>query len=160
MSCVFAKIDENNVVLAVVHMDESVCPTEAEGQAHLEANNNWPANLWIKGDVHTHRNQSTNGGTPFRGNMPAIGYEWDAANQVFWPPKGNHPTSWVKNNETCDWESPVGLLPAIDDAEKLTHFWFWNEGSLQWEKKQYITPISQAAYDAAEDKDDILGRKR
>jgi hypothetical protein len=78
----------------------------------------------------------------------------------FWPSKGNNPTSWVKNNETCDWESPAGLLPAIDDAEKLTHFWFWNEGSLQWEKKQYPTPISQAVYDAAEDKDDILGRKR
>jgi hypothetical protein len=37
MSCVFAKIDENNVVLAVVHMDDHICPTEAEGQAHLEA---------------------------------------------------------------------------------------------------------------------------
>lgn len=156
----FAKIDDNNIVLRVDHVDDSIATDEAAGQAHLAEHSGYPADKWIMTDANTHRNASLNGGTPFRGNYAAVGYEWDSANNVFWPPKGNHPDSWVKNSTTADWESPAGLIPAIDDAEKLTHFYKWNETDGTWDKTAFPTPIPQSDYDAAEDKDEILGRKR
>ena len=49
----FAKIDENNTVLAILHLDNDIVTDEngveqeSLGQAHLEQHNNWPANQWI-----------------------------------------------------------------------------------------------------------------
>tara|TARA_B100000214_G_C23947440_1_gene618667 strand:- start:1249 stop:1734 length:486 start_codon:yes stop_codon:yes gene_type:complete len=156
----FAKIDDNNIVLRVDPLDDSIATDEAAGQAHLESTSGWPAAKWIQTDYDTKRNAHLKGGTPFRGNFAATGYEWDDANQIFWPAKGNNPTSWVKNLTTADWESPAGLLPDLDDSKKLTHYWQWDEATVQWVEKEYATPIEQAVYDAAEDKEELLGRKR
>ena len=156
----FAKIDENNIVLRVDHVEDDIATDEAAGQAHLEETTGWPAAQWIMTDKNTHRNGTLNGGSPFRGNYAGIGYEWDPSEQVFWPIKGDNPASWVKNTTTYDWESPAGLLPDLTDDELLTHYWRWDEDTLQWEKLEYATPISQAEYDAAPDKDELLGRKR
>lgn len=156
----FAKIDENNIVLRVDHVEDNIATDEAAGQAHLEETTGWPAAQWIMTDKNTHRNGTLNGGSPFRGNYAGIGYEWDPSEQVFWPTKGDNPASWVKNTTTYDWESPAGLLPDLTDDELLTHYWRWDEGTLQWEKLEYATPITQAEYDAAPDKDELLGRKR
>ena len=156
----FAKIDESNIVLRVDHVEDDIATDEAAGQAHLEETTGWPAAQWIMTDKNTHRNQSLNGGSPFRGNYAGIGYEWDPSEQVFWPAKGDNPASWVKNTTTYDWEAPAGLLPDLTDDELLTHYWRWDEDTLQWEKLEYATPISQAEYDAAPDKDELLGRKR
>ena len=38
----FAKINDNNEVLAVLTVDNSVANDESAGQAHLETHNNWP----------------------------------------------------------------------------------------------------------------------
>ena len=156
----FAKIDENNIVLRVDHVEDDIATDEAAGQAHLEETTGWPAAQWIMTDKNTHRNGTLNGGSPFRGNYAGTGYEWDPSEQVFWPAKGDNPTSWVKNTTTYDWEAPAGLLPDLTDDELLTHYWRWDEDTLQWEKLEYATPISQAEYDAAPDKDELLGRKR
>ena len=156
----FAKIDENNIVLRVDHVEDDIATDEAAGQAHLEETTGWPAAQWIMTDKNTHRNGTLNGGSPFRGNYAGIGYEWDPSEQVFWPIKGDNPASWVKNTTTYDWESPAGLLPDLTDDELLTHYWRWDEDTLQWEKLEYATPITQEAYDAAPDKDELLGRKR
>lgn len=157
MSCYYAKIDENNIVLFVTHIgDEINCPTEAEAQAYLEKNNNWPASKWIKTDEFTKRNKSIKpGGIPFRGNFAGIGFEWDPVNQVFWPPKGNNFNSWVKNLETADWESPAGLQPKVPENEKFTHFYKWVEEQLVWEKRAFPNPISQEVYDKYGD--EVLG---
>lgn len=156
----FAKIDENNIVLRVDHVEDNIATDEAAGQAHLEETTGWPAAQWIMTDKNTHRNGTLNGGSPFRGNYAGIGYEWDPSEQVFWPIKGDNPASWVKNTTTYDWEAPAGLLPDLTDDELLTHYWRWDEDTLQWEKLEYATPITQAEYDAAPDKDELLGRKR
>ena len=156
----FAKIDENNIVLRVDHVEDNIATDEAAGQAHLEETTGWPAAQWIMTDKNTHRNGTLNGGSPFRGNYAGIGYEWDPSEQVFWPTKGDNPASWVKNTTTYDWEAPAGLLPDLTDDELLTHYWRWDEDTLQWEKLEYATPITQEEYDAAPDKDELLGRKR
>ena len=49
----FAKINDDNDVLTVLTVDNSNASTEAEGQAHLETHNNWPANKWIQCSYNT-----------------------------------------------------------------------------------------------------------
>ena len=83
----FAKIDESNVVLEVLRVNDEDASTEADGQSHLETHNNWPANLWVQTSYNTWANQHKLEGTPFRGNFACIGFTWDAANEIFWPPQ-------------------------------------------------------------------------
>jgi hypothetical protein len=154
----FAKIDDNNIVLRVDHVDDSIATSEAAGQAHLAQHSGWPAEKWIMTDENTKRNQHLYDGTPFRGNFAATGFEWDSANNVFWPPKGNNPASWVKNNTTADWESPLGVQPQVDQSEKFTHFYTWNEDTQAWDKKAFPTPISQEDYE--EFGEEVFGMSR
>ena len=97
----FAKIDESNVVLEVLRANDEDASTEkADGQSHLETHNNWPANLWIQTSYNTWANQHKLEGT-FRGNFACIGFTWDAANEIFWPPQPY--ASWTKDNATASW---------------------------------------------------------
>ena len=156
----FAKIDDSNIVLRVDPVEDSVATDEAAGQAYLETHSGWPADKWIETSFDTKRNTHLKGGTPFRGNFAGTGMSWDSANQIFWPQKPTTFPSRAKDLTTADWEAPAGLPPSIDDAEKLTHFQKWNEEDGTWDKTEFNPPIPQADYDAAEDKDEILGRKR
>lgn len=143
----FAKIDDNNMVLRVDNVDDSIATSEAAGQAHLAKHSGWPAEKWIMTDVNTRRNKHLKGGTPFRGQYAMIGYEWDPVNNVFWPPKGNAPASWVKNLETADWESPAGIQPLPSEEEKFTHYYAWNESTLTWDKTALEVPYTQEDVD-------------
>ena len=62
----FAKIDESNNVIDVLHVNNEDAATEAEGQQYLFTHNNWPANLWVQTSYNTWENQHKLGGTPFR----------------------------------------------------------------------------------------------
>lgn len=148
----FAKINENNIVLQVLAvndsdiLNENGVPSETVGQQYLENNNNWPANMWIQTDKHTKNNISENGGTAFRGNYAGIGYSWDSVNQIFWPPKPEYYPSWVKDNSTADWQSPIGLAPALTAEQQNqnnanTHVWYydWDEENQSWVLKNSLT---------------------
>ena len=139
----FAKISETNVVLQVLTLDnknmlnaEGV-ETESVGQAYLEQHNNWPANLWIQTSYNTNGSQHKDGDTAFRGNYAGISYTWDEDNQIFWPKKPY--TSWVKNNLSASWKSPIGDAPELtaeqtSQNETGTHKWYyvWNETNTNW----------------------------
>lgn len=134
----FAKIDESNVVLEVLRVNDEDASTEADGQSHLETHNNWPANLWIQTSYNTWANQHKLEGTPFRGNFACIGFTWDAANEIFWPPQPY--ASWTKDNATASWVSPAGAEPALSDEQSQqnldgTHGWKynWNEDNQSWD---------------------------
>ena len=145
----FAKISEDNVVLQVLTLDNKDClnsegvETESIGQAYLETHNNWPAHLWIKTSYNTVRNTHILDGTPYRGNYAGLGYLWDSANQIFWPPKPF--PSWVKNVTTASWESPIGNEPELSEEKKEqkragTHDWryAWNESDQVWDLIDYL----------------------
>jgi len=131
----FAKISEDNLVLAVTPVADENALTEAAGQAYLEKYNNWPAHLWIETSKKTLHNTHKEGGTPFRGNFAGIGSEWDATNQIFWS-ISPYP-SWVKDIATASWKSPVGDAPALTEAQLNDPDWGyryqWNESTTSWD---------------------------
>jgi hypothetical protein len=140
----FAKINENNEVLTVLTLNDSDMlnasgvPDESIGQQYLQANNNWPAHLWIQTSYNTIANKHLLGGTPFRGNYAGIGYIWDEVNQIFWSKK-TYP-SWIKDIITATWKSPIGDAPTltqeqIDQNTANTHLWSynWNETNQSWD---------------------------
>tara|TARA_R100001086_G_scaffold159255_2_gene85353 strand:- start:1182 stop:1613 length:432 start_codon:yes stop_codon:yes gene_type:complete len=134
----FAKISEENEVLQVLSMedvhtaDSEGVETESIGQQYLETHNNWPAHLWIQTSYNTYRNQHILGGTPFRGNYASVGYEWDQANNIFWPQKPY--ASWVKNTTTASWESPIGAAPELTEEEATANKrYYWNEANQSWD---------------------------
>jgi len=133
----FAKISEENEVLAVLRVNDEDAPNESAGQTYLEQHNNWPAHLWIQTSFNTQNGVHKNGGTPFRGNYASTGYIWDPDNQIFWPKKPY--ASWVKNITTFEWESPIGNAPTLTTEQEsqndaLTHLWSyeWNENNQTW----------------------------
>jgi hypothetical protein len=78
---------------------------------------------WIQTSYNTHGGVHTLGGTPFRKNYAGIGYTYDRQRDAFIPPKPFQ--SWLLNDDTCLWESPV---PYPDDGER----YIWNEQETSW----------------------------
>ena len=92
----FAELDENNVVLRVTVVDNSVLldenenESEALGLQHLtHLGGRW---------VQTSYNKT------FRKNYAGIGYTYDAQRDAFIAPKANCHMEETLNEDTCMWE--------------------------------------------------------
>jgi len=136
----FAKISEDNIVLQVLTLnnsdmlDENGQSLESVGQQYLQKHNNWPAHLWIQTSYNTLGGKHIKGGTPFRGNYAAIGYTWNADDQIFWPKKPY--SSWIKDVATASWKSPIGDAPALTEEQKTAmSYYSWNESEQSWDFK-------------------------
>ena len=103
----WAEIDENNTVLRVLVGNNS---EPDEGEAFM----NSLGGTWVK--------TSYNGN--IRKNFAGIGYTYDAGRDAFISPKPYE--SWVLNEETCQWESPV---PYPTDGVMYQ----WNEELADWQ---------------------------
>lgn len=66
------------------------------------------------------------GGTSFRKNYAGIGYTYDSGRDAFISPKPYN--SWILNENTCCWESPVPI-PESDSDERYE----WNEDTISWQ---------------------------
>lgn len=114
----FAKLDENNVVLEVNVidnenlLDSNGIEQEEVGIAFLVQ--------WSGG--YTNWKQTSYNGT-IRKNYAGIGYVYDAVRDAFIPPKPYE--SWVLNEGTCTWESPV---PYPEDG----NYYVWDEATTSW----------------------------
>ena len=86
---------------------------------------------WLKcsyntrGNVHYGQDGKPDGGEALRGNYPAIGYNYDAQNDVFVAPKPFN--SWVLNEDNWLWEAPT----AMPDDGKVYN---WDEASTSWKE--------------------------
>jgi hypothetical protein len=105
----FAKIGMNGKVIAVhsvvnkVLHDSNGIEREDIGIDFLTKLHGW--SIWKQTSYNTHAGVHSSGGTPLRKNHAGIGYTYDEDRDAFIPKKPFN--SWVLNETTCLWESPV-----------------------------------------------------
>lgn len=112
----FAKLDENNNVLAVHVVVNDVIT--------IDGNESEQAGIDFLTNLHGHNKwkQTSYNGT-FRKNYAGIGYTYDYARDAFIPPKPYQ--SWILNENTCIWEAPT---PKPTDSKKYN----WSEITTSW----------------------------
>ena len=121
----FAKIDENNVVTQVIVVanedttDTNGVEVEEIGVAFckklLGAETNW---------------KQTSYNNNFRVRYAGIGYSYNETLNAFIPPSPF--PSFVLNNTTADWVSPLGAAPELTEEQITSRsFYRWNEEAYQ-----------------------------
>jgi hypothetical protein len=115
----YAFLNENNIVTEViVGIDEN--DSDWEQKYSLFRNQ-----VCKRTSYNTRGNVHQLGGTPFRKNYAGVGYVYDEQRDAFIPPKPF--ASWVLNEDTCLWNSPV---PYPTDNERYV----WDEANLTWSR--------------------------
>lgn len=118
----FAEIDSNSLVLRVVvvsNADTALADgkeTESIGIAHCQK---LFGGTWVQ--------TSYNGN--FRKNYAGVGSTYDSTRNAFYSPKPFN--SWVLNESTCVWESPVAL-PSDSGEGDPPKMYKWDEDSTSW----------------------------
>ncbi len=113
----FAKLDENNNVLAVHVVVNDVIT--------IDGNESEQAGIDFLTGLHGHtlwKQTSYNGN--IRKNYAGVGYTYDAGRDAFIAPQPYG--SWTLNETTCQWEAPVAYPT---DGDRYT----WNESTLSWD---------------------------
>jgi hypothetical protein len=113
----WAEIDENNVVLRVL-VTSNDDPNGDEGKKTLEEG---LGGTWVQ----TSYNRN------FRKNFAGIGHTYDPDRDAFIPPKPFD--SWVLNEDTCQWESPVPMPEPTKPHQ-------WDEEAQSWNAVEHPLP--------------------
>ena len=126
----FAKLDENNIVTQVIVVDNKDITDPFTGQEDEILGIAFCKKLLGGNWVQTSYNSN------MRVRYAGIGYTYNRALDAFVAPKPFE--SWVLNNETADWESPVGPAPELteEETEALSRY-EWDEENAQW---NLVTP--------------------
>ena len=114
----FAKLDNNNVVIAVNAIDNNVIdnlPFPESEPVGIQFLTEW------SGGYTNWKQTSYNAN--FRKNFAGIGYSYSVDLDAFVPPKP-YP-SWLLNTNTCKWEPPI---PYPNDGNLYT----WDEATQSW----------------------------
>ncbi len=109
----YAKVDENNIVLEVNVIDNSVEDEKGESGVVSWLLEGWGGENWLK----------TSYNSSIRKNYAGIGDTYDKTRDAFISPKP-YP-SWVLDEITCTWSSPI---PMPTD-EKM---YVWDEPTISW----------------------------
>lgn len=113
----FAKINNESIV-------EQVIVAEQDYIDQLEDKDSW-----IQTSYNTFGGRHLLGGTPLRKNYASIGYFYDKQKDAFIPPQPF--PSWVLNEDSCQWESPVPY-PTDVGTQENPKFYSWDEDTLNW----------------------------
>ena len=121
----FAKLDENNIVTFVTKGRQEDDGREQElfertGDVYRQTSYNTHGGIYYNPETGE---PSEDQSKAFRKNYAGIGYTYDEQRDAFIPPKPYN--SWVLNEDTCLWESPV---PYPSDGEMYA----WDESSENW----------------------------
>ena len=112
----FAKLDDNNDVLAVHVVNNNVIT--------IDGNESEQAGIDFLTSLHGHslwKQTSYNG--LFRKNYCGVGHTYDESRDAFIAPKPW--ASWTLNETTCQWEAPVAYPT---DGESYS----WDEETTSW----------------------------
>ena len=131
----FAKINNSNIVEKVIVVSNDVATTEQAGVDFLKnlynTNDVWKQTSYntMGGKYYTtnenqERVESSDQSKSFRKNYAGIGFKYDQTRDAFIAPKPF--TSWVLNETTCLWESPVAYP---NDGQNYK----WNEENQTWD---------------------------
>ncbi len=118
----FAKLDENNIVIDVIVVHNDMLRDE-HGIECEELGVQFLINI----TNHINWKQTSYNST-FRKNYAGRGFVYDATRDAFIPPKPF--SSWILNENTCQWEAPVLLNVSIENQP----FYYWNEIDKRWDK--------------------------
>ena len=106
----FAEIDQNNVVLRVIVVSDTL---EAQGAE-------WCRDTF--GGTWVQTSYNANGNPAKRFNFAGVGYFYDEERDAFTAPQP-YP-SWTLDEQTCQWVPPV---PMPTDG-----MYVWDESTLAW----------------------------
>jgi hypothetical protein len=119
----FAKLGIGNIVEKVEVVSNDIATTEQVGVDFLQ-NLYKDRAVWKQTSYNTKGVVHLTGGTPFRKNYAMIGGKYDQTRDAFIPKKPFN--SWVLNETTCLWESPVAHP---NDGQQYN----WNEQNQTWD---------------------------
>lgn len=117
----FAKLDENNIVIQVISVSNAEI-LDANGNESEQIGIEW-CRKWSGGHekwIQTSFNRR------IRKNFASYNYKYDKERDAFIPKQPYQ--SWVLNEQTCNWESPIPMPENIEG-----HYWVWNESIIDWE---------------------------
>jgi hypothetical protein len=121
----FAKLGTGNIIEQVISINNSVI-TDANGIEQEQLGNDFINKLYNTRDVWKQTSYNNN----IRKNFAGIGFQYDQTRDAFIPPKPFN--SWVLNEDTCNWESPVAEpTTQLEDNQ----YYSWNESIINWEIK-------------------------
>jgi hypothetical protein len=132
----FAKLDNNNIVIKLVAVvnevikDSNGIEQEQLGINFLKTLYNEPNANWKQSSYNTNAGVHSLGGTPFRKNHAAIGYQYDSQRDAFIPQKPYN--SWLLNESTCRWEPPVIRPESTKEQKDNNQYYTWNEETQSW----------------------------
>jgi hypothetical protein len=121
----FAKLGTGNIIETVISINNSVI-TDSNGVEQEQLGVDFINKLYNTRDVWKQTSYNNN----FRKNYAGIGYQYDQQRDAFIPTKPFD--SWVLNESTCQWESPVAM-PTTELEEN--QYYSWNESIINWEIK-------------------------
>jgi hypothetical protein len=128
----FAKLDPNNLVTDIVFVDNTITADvyldadDSDKEKSIEVEQNGidylqgifgSDTVWKQCSFNTWSNKHKLGGTPLRGNMPEIGYQWDVLRNAFIPPKpGNE---YILIEKKLQWTSMADWTSQYKEQVKL-----------------------------------------
>jgi len=122
----FAKLDPNNLVTDIVFVDNTITADvyldadDSDKEKSIEVEQNGidylqgifgSDTVWKQCSFNTWSSKHKLGGTPLRGNMPEIGYQWDVLRNAFIPPKPGN--DYILIEKKLQWTSKMGLTSTI-----------------------------------------------
>jgi len=118
-----AKLDENNIVVAVLVARDEDEDKEAElsqrtGDTYKRTSYNTRGGKHYQADGTESSDQSK----AFRKNYAGIGFTYDSSRDAFIPPQPYN--SWTVNDTTCLWDAPIAMPDDDND-------YYWDEDAYQ-----------------------------
>ena len=116
----FAKINDSGIVEQVISINNSVIGEPLNSFPNTESIGiDFIINTLLLNGVW----KQTSYNKSFRKNYAGIGFHYDESRDAFIPPQPFN--SWILNDETCLWETPV---PRPEGA------WYWDEDTISWKE--------------------------